>query len=42
MLVEIFPLSLKYGFWTTNKLSYDKKIEKKLVQKLVNKIQDEL
>lgn len=29
MSVEVFPLSLKYHFSTTNKLSYDKKIDRK-------------
>lgn len=29
MCVEVFPLSLKYSFWTINKLSYDKKIDRK-------------
>lgn len=40
MSVEVFPLALKYGSWTTNKLPYDKKIDEKkeLVETLVNKL----
>ena len=29
MSMEVFPLVLKYGSWSTNKLPYDKKTDEK-------------